>query len=92
LPVKNEGLENIADSEKHQDSRHVSSDIPAAPKPALNEIEIEGVTYKVAISLCPGDDFGKDVVRMSFIWKILCSCLLPNESLSLTVSPSSIFI
>ncbi|KAK3844758.1 MAG: Lipin/Ned1/Smp2-domain-containing protein [Linnemannia gamsii] len=63
LPVKNESMESIADAEqKGQHSRHVSIDIPTAPKPVLNEIEIEGETYRVAISLCPGDDFGKDVV------------------------------
>ncbi|KAG0277080.1 hypothetical protein BGZ95_006539 [Linnemannia exigua] len=63
LPVKNESMESIADvDQKGQHSRHVSIDIPTAPKPILNEIEIEGETYRVAISLCPGDDFGKDVV------------------------------
>ncbi|KAF9128449.1 hypothetical protein BGW39_005043 [Mortierella sp. 14UC] len=62
LPVKNESIDSIGDVENGQHSRHVSIDIPAAPKPVLNEIEIEGETYRVAISLCPGDDFGKDVV------------------------------
>ncbi|KAF9285691.1 hypothetical protein BGZ88_009445 [Linnemannia elongata] len=63
LPVKNDSLESIVDADqKGQHSTHVSIDIPAAPKPVLNEIEIEGEMYRVAISLCPGDEFGKDVV------------------------------
>lgn len=56
-------METIADADqKGQHSTHVSINITAAPKPILNEIEIERETYRVAISLCPGDDFGKDVV------------------------------
>ncbi|KAG0202252.1 hypothetical protein BGX33_009808 [Mortierella sp. NVP41] len=63
LPVKNDSMERIVDTDqKGQHSTHVSIDIPAAPKPVLNELEIDGETYRVAISLCPGDDFGKDVV------------------------------
>ncbi|KAG0287403.1 hypothetical protein BGZ96_008659 [Linnemannia gamsii] len=63
LPVKNESMDTIADADqKGQHSTHVSINIPVAPKPVLNEFEIEGETYRVAISLCPGDEFGKDVV------------------------------
>ncbi|KAG9070222.1 hypothetical protein KI688_009556 [Linnemannia hyalina] len=63
LPVKNDSMEGIVDADqKGQHSTHVSIDIPATPKPVLNEIEIEGETYRVAISLCPGDEFGKDVI------------------------------
>ncbi|KAF8946656.1 hypothetical protein BGZ47_011728 [Haplosporangium gracile] len=63
LPVKNDSMENIIDADqKGQYSTQVSIDIPAAPKPVLNETEIGGEMYRVAISLCPGDEFGKDVV------------------------------
>ncbi|KAF9542285.1 hypothetical protein EC957_002169 [Mortierella hygrophila] len=63
LPVKNDSMESIVEADqKGQLSTHVSIDIPATPKPVLNEIEIEGETYRVAISLCPGDEFGKDVI------------------------------
>ncbi|KAF9152389.1 hypothetical protein BG015_005324 [Linnemannia schmuckeri] len=63
LPVKNDTIESIIEADqKGQHSTHVSIDIPAAPKPVLNEIEIGGEMYRVAISLCPGDEFGKDVV------------------------------
>ncbi|KAF9903035.1 hypothetical protein EC991_004286 [Linnemannia zychae] len=69
LPVKNESMEGIADKDQMaQHSTHVSIDISPAPKPTLNEIEIEGETYRVAISLCPGDDFGKDVVASEAIF------------------------
>ncbi|KAF9198630.1 hypothetical protein BGZ49_000478 [Haplosporangium sp. Z 27] len=56
LPVKNESVEEI---EQHTD--HVSTGLSSHPKPVLNEMEVDGVIYRVAISLCPGDDFGKDL-------------------------------
>jgi hypothetical protein len=37
--------------------------MPPAPKPVLNEMEVDGVVYRVAISLCPGEHFGQDLVR-----------------------------
>ena len=59
-------MDDIADADlASAHSRHVSLEMPAAiPKPALNEMEIDGVVYRVAISLCPGDDFGKDLVML----------------------------
>ncbi|KAF9436119.1 hypothetical protein BGZ76_004770 [Entomortierella beljakovae] len=57
LPVKNEGLDG-----NEERAEHVSIDFSPHQKPVLNEMEIEGATYRVAISLCPGDDFGKDLV------------------------------
>ncbi|KAG0032807.1 hypothetical protein BGZ82_006384 [Podila clonocystis] len=36
--------------------------MPPAPKPLLNEMEVDGVVYRVAISLCPGEHFGQDLV------------------------------
>ncbi|KAF9173406.1 hypothetical protein BGX21_010361 [Mortierella sp. AD011] len=56
LPVKNDDMD---ENEKRTD--HVAVDLSSHPKPILNEMEVEGVTYRVAISLCPGDDFGKDL-------------------------------
>ncbi|KAF9114656.1 hypothetical protein BGX27_010233 [Mortierella sp. AM989] len=56
LPIKNDDMD---DKEHH--IGHVSIDLSSRPKPVLNEMDIDGVTYRVAISLCPGDDFGKDL-------------------------------
>ncbi|KAF9350934.1 hypothetical protein BGX26_010935 [Mortierella sp. AD094] len=56
LPVKNDDME---ENEKQTD--HVAIDLSTRPKPVLNEMKVEGVIYRVAISLCPGDDFGKDL-------------------------------
>jgi len=50
--------------QKDKQASHVSIDIASSPKPVLNEMEVEGVIYRVAISLCPGDDFGKDLVSI----------------------------
>ncbi|KAG0212991.1 hypothetical protein BGX28_005232 [Mortierella sp. GBA30] len=63
LPVKNDSLDSVGETDKkeQQQTSQVSIDIPAPSKPALNVIEIDGVTYRLAISLCPGDDFGKDL-------------------------------
>ncbi|KAG0355336.1 Lipin/Ned1/Smp2-domain-containing protein [Gamsiella multidivaricata] len=70
LPVKNDSVDDMsaanADQNVHGLDRHVSIDMessppPTAPKPVLNEMDIDGAVYRVAISLCPGDDFGKDL-------------------------------
>ncbi|KAG0054539.1 hypothetical protein BGZ83_011039 [Gryganskiella cystojenkinii] len=65
LPVKNESMDDMGDKDADlvsPQSRHVSLEMPETPKPVLNEMEIDGVIYRVAVSLCPGDDFGKDLV------------------------------
>ncbi|KAF9932652.1 hypothetical protein FBU30_007649 [Linnemannia zychae] len=65
LPVKNDSMDSMIDQDpKGYSSSHVSINIPvqAAPKPILNEIDIDGNIYKVAISICPEEDFGRDVV------------------------------
>ncbi|KAI1319801.1 hypothetical protein EDD11_003186 [Mortierella claussenii] len=60
LPVKTDSMEDVA--AEADDAGHVSIDMASPPKPVLNEMEIDGAVYKMAISLCPGDDFGKDLV------------------------------
>ncbi|KAG0341221.1 hypothetical protein BG000_009852 [Podila horticola] len=61
LPVKSDSIDDIADAGKDEDS-HVSIGMPPAPKPVLNEMEVDGVAYRIAISLCPGEHFGQDLV------------------------------
>ncbi|KAG0358961.1 hypothetical protein BG005_001562, partial [Podila minutissima] len=61
LPVKSDGIDDIAEAGKDNVS-HVSIGMPPAPKPVLNEMEVDGVVYRVAISLCPGEHFGQDLV------------------------------
>ncbi|KAF9289246.1 hypothetical protein BGZ68_009731 [Mortierella alpina] len=61
LPVKNDGLGTGEADHKEHHSSHPSIDIPAPRKPVLNEMEIDGTVYRLAISLCPGDEFGKDL-------------------------------
>ncbi|KAI8605126.1 Lipin/Ned1/Smp2-domain-containing protein [Dissophora ornata] len=62
LPVKNDSVDDMAEADqKDKQANHVSIDVTSPPKPVLNEMEVEGAVYRVAISLCPGDDFGKDL-------------------------------
>ncbi|KAF9958191.1 hypothetical protein BGZ72_000729 [Mortierella alpina] len=61
LPVKNDGLGTGEAGHKEHPSSHLSIDIPGPRKPVLNEMDIDGTLYKLAISLCPGDEFGKDL-------------------------------
>ncbi|KAF9579850.1 hypothetical protein BGW38_003722 [Lunasporangiospora selenospora] len=66
LPVKNEDVdEAIKDAQSH-----VSIDIQETPKPVPNEMTIEGEVYRVAISVCPGDDFGKDLEASETLFAI----------------------
>ncbi|KAG9324351.1 hypothetical protein KVV02_004946 [Mortierella alpina] len=61
LPVKNDGLGTGEADQKEHRSSHLSIDIPGQRKPVLNDMEIDGTIYRLAISLCPGDEFGKDL-------------------------------
>ncbi|KAG0032675.1 hypothetical protein BGZ81_010286 [Podila clonocystis] len=61
LPVKSDSIDDITEAGKDEYS-HVSIGMPPAPKPLLNEMEVDGVVYRVAISLCPGEHFGQDLV------------------------------
>ncbi|KAF9942331.1 hypothetical protein BGZ67_002053 [Mortierella alpina] len=61
LPVKNDGLGTGEADHKEHHSSHLSIDIPGPRKPVLNDMEIDGTIYRLAISLCPGDEFGKDL-------------------------------
>ncbi|KAF9971254.1 hypothetical protein BGZ73_005830 [Actinomortierella ambigua] len=71
LPVKNhEGMEEEEEENSMFQKRHANASAAAAnreqteevsPKPAMREMEIGGQVYRLAISMCPGDDFGKDL-------------------------------
>ncbi|KAF9575635.1 hypothetical protein EC968_002198 [Mortierella alpina] len=61
LPVKNDGLGTGGTEPKEHHSSHLSIDIQTPAKPILNDMEIDGTKYRLAISLCPGDEFGKDL-------------------------------
>ncbi|KAG0332692.1 hypothetical protein BG004_001136 [Podila humilis] len=62
LPVKSDIIDNISDGkERIPQNPQVPLTIPPVPKPELNELNIDGDIYRVAISLCPGDQFGQDL-------------------------------
>ncbi|KAF9159343.1 hypothetical protein DFQ26_006621, partial [Actinomortierella ambigua] len=64
LPVKHNAGMDDDDEERHgQDASAANRERAGevSPKPVLREMEIGGQVYRLAISMCPGDDFGKDL-------------------------------
>lgn len=62
LPVKSDSIDDIVGSNADEGNNQVSIAMPPAPKPVLNEMEVDSVVYRIAISLCPGEQFGQDLV------------------------------
>ncbi|KAG0088508.1 hypothetical protein BGZ92_006086 [Podila epicladia] len=74
LPVKSDGIDDIAEADKGEDS-HISIEMPPAPKPLLNEMEVDGIVASEALfasNQISFEEFSKDPLKIINNKSLVC--------------------